>query len=246
MFYDQAGFDARFEWGVEGIWRLAPLSDTLIIVDVLSFTTAVDVAVRRGARVLPYRWRDDGAIGYARDAGALLAGGKRHPTPEEPHTLSPASLETIAFGTVIVLPSPNGSTLAQTAAELGTRVIAGCLRNAAAVGRAAHALGGVVTVIAAGERWDDGESLRPAVEDLLGAGAILSTLVASTPSPEARAALSAFESAKPDLATYLRDCASGRELIERGFARDVELAGQLDASDAVPVLVDRAFEWSFS
>ena len=48
-------------------------------------------------------------------------------------------------------------------------MIAGGLRNAAAVAAAAARAGDVVGVIAAGERWPDG-SLRPAIEDLLGAG----------------------------------------------------------------------------
>jgi phosphosulfolactate phosphohydrolase-like enzyme len=32
----------------------------------------------------------------------------------------------------------------------------------------------------------------------------------------------------------LRRCVSGRELIERGFPDDVELAGQVDVSGSVP------------
>ncbi|MDQ3547313.1 MAG: 2-phosphosulfolactate phosphatase [Chloroflexota bacterium] len=241
MFDEQAGFGARFEWGIEGVRRLGPLSDVLVIVDVLSFSTAVDIAVGRGASVLPYRWRDERAVGYARDAGALLAGGKRQPTADGPYTLSPSSLTMIPDGTLLVLPSPNGATLAQTAAELGTIVITGCLRNARAVARAARSVGGVVTVIAAGERWDDGDALRPAVEDLLGAGAILSALKPAAPSPEARAAIAAFEAAAPGLVHDLMECASGRELIERGFARDVALAAELHASGAVPLLRERAF-----
>lgn len=241
MFDEQAGFDARFEWGIEGIRRLGPLSDVLVIVDVLSFSTAVDIVVGRGACVLPYRWRDERAAGYARDADALLAGGKRHSTAGEPYTLSPSSLLAIPSGTRLVLPSPNGSMLSQAAAELAPVVITGCLRNARSVARAARSIGGVVTVVAAGERWDDGETLRPAVEDLLGAGAILSALDADAPSPEALAAIAAFEAAASDLDHHLRACASGRELIERGFERDVALASELDGSTTVPLLHKHAF-----
>ena len=30
VFYDQDGFGARFEWGIEGVRRLGPLSDVLV------------------------------------------------------------------------------------------------------------------------------------------------------------------------------------------------------------------------
>ena len=215
---EQAGFDARLEWGVEGAVMLARVCPVVAVVDVLRFTTAVEVAVARGALVLPHRWSDRAAV------------------PPGPFSLSPASLLAIPPGTRLRLPSPNGATVVLAAA--GAVVLAGCLRNASAVARAARDLGGPVGVVAAGERRPDG-GLRPAVEDLVGAGAVLHAL-AGRPSPEARAAVAAFLAAD-DLAATLADCASGRELAARGQAADLPLAAEHDVSQTVPLLRDGAF-----
>ncbi|MGH9850855.1 MAG: 2-phosphosulfolactate phosphatase [Blastocatellia bacterium] len=59
--------------------------------------------------------------------------------------------------------------------------------------------------------------------------------------PEARAAVAAYLSVKSDLKQTLRQCGSGRELIERGFERDVELASETDISDCAPILVNNAY-----
>lgn len=53
--FDQMSYRIRFEWGTEGIRRLAPRSQVVVIVDVLSFTTCVEVAVSRDVVVFPYR-----------------------------------------------------------------------------------------------------------------------------------------------------------------------------------------------
>ena len=60
-------------------------------------------------------------------------------------------------------------------------------------------------------------------ERLAGAGAVKAGLPGAR-SPEAEAACEAFRGAGADLLARLRACSSGRELIERGFASDVELA----------------------
>lgn len=39
--FEQSAYAVRFDWGLDGLACLAPLSDTVVIVDVLSFTTAV-------------------------------------------------------------------------------------------------------------------------------------------------------------------------------------------------------------
>jgi 2-phosphosulfolactate phosphatase len=95
-------------------------------------------------------------------------------------------------------------------------------------------------VVAAGERWPNG-SLRPAAEDLWGAGAVLHTLGIDDASPEARLAATAYAGVRDDLPSALTECAGGRELIEDGFPRDVEIASAVDVSEVVPLLRGEAF-----
>jgi len=235
--HDQHDFRARLDWGQTGVMILAAHADLVVIVDVLSFSTAVSVAVERGAMVIPHRFRDDTAEDFARSVGATLANADRGGSGA---TLSPASLSILHRGEQLVLPSPNGARCSVLAAEGGATVVAGCLRNASAVGRFAAAHGGTTAVIAAGETWPDG-GLRPAVEDLIGAGAVLAELDPLTLSPEARAAVAAFRAAHDDLLGMLESSASGRELIDAGFGADVAIASQVDATDLVPVLTGGAF-----
>ncbi|SDF08522.1 2-phosphosulfolactate phosphatase [Blastococcus fimeti] len=236
--WNQVRHHVRFDWGPTAAAALADDGGTLVVVDVLSFTTAVSVAVDRGTAVHPAPWRDDRAEALARDLDARLAVGRRSVTAQQPWSLSPAALRAAPAPERLVLPSPNGSAIAACARG---RVVAACLRNAGAVAGwlRDHDRAWPVTVIAAGERWPDG-SLRPALEDLLGAGAVIATLPERTWSPEAEAAAALFRATRsvPDA---VRRCASGTELIEAGFAEDVEIAVELDRSSAVPVLREGAF-----
>ena len=229
----------RCEWGRAGLAAFAPSADVVIIVDVLSFATCVAIAVSRGATVLPFGWRDARASAFAARMDATLAG----PRDDGGLSLSPASMLGLSPGTRVVLPSPNGAALSLVAGP--GHVLAGCLRNATAVARAAAPLGRRILVLPAGEQWPDG-SLRPSLEDWLGAGAILDALAdtraAGALSVEAEAARTAARAAGDALPRMLRDCASGQELVERGYAEDVRLAAERDVSDAVPVLRDGAYD----
>ncbi len=231
-YYDQRQFDVRCEWGSQGLGALAE-SDVVIVVDVLSFTTSVEIAVSRGVTVFPYPSALEVAPEYARQRNAQLA--QKRSAELGVLSLAPSSLVEADADTRLVLPSPNGSALSFQAAGGGAHVAAGCLRNASAVTKWVAAQGGSVAVIPAGERWHDG-SLRPAFEDLIEAGALIRELPGQR-SPEAQAAAAAFEHAELELAERLQACSSGRELIDRGFERDVELASELNVSETVPVLL---------
>lgn len=234
----QDDYDRRLEWGPPAAGGLS--EGYAVIVDVLRFSTAVEAATSRGAAVYPYRWRDDSAEAFARTVGATLAGSD----PTGP-SLSPATLLRLTGDDAVVLPSPNGSTCAALAVEAGATPIAGCLRNAPAIADYLRDAGrpgpepGPVTVIPCGERWPDG-SLRPCVEDYLGAGAVLSHL-GGRPSPEARVAIAAWEHSRGDIEDILLHSASGKELVSKGLVEDVRYASRYGASNAVPILRRGAF-----
>ncbi len=134
----------------------------------------------------------------------------------------------------------DGSTWATVAAEAGSRVFASCICNAGAVAERVRSLEGPLTVVACGERWPDG-SLRPCVEDLLGAGALLCRLPGSR-SPEAESAVDAWLAAESrGLARTLAACGSARELRAKGHEEDVTYASEHDVSAVVPVLADGRF-----
>lgn len=198
----------------------------------------MDVAVARGAIVYPFAFGDGSAAAKAAiTIGSEVAGPRGN--IEYRFSMSPSSLFAIEAGTKLVLPSPNGSAI--SAAARTVPVLAGCLRNARAVASRAAALaqGSAVAVIPAGERWPDG-SLRPSIEDLIGAGAIIEALGLPC-SPEAAVAREVFCGVRPRLGELLRGCVSGQELIDQGYAQDVEVAVELNVSTAAPLLVNGAY-----
>jgi 2-phosphosulfolactate phosphatase len=226
------------DWGTTGAAAIAAGAHVAVVVDVLSFTTTLTVAVDRGFTVYPFRWKDDRAAAFAAERDATLAVGR---SLRMGVSLSPASVRSATGVERLVLPSPNGSAISTALAGSGASVVGASLRNRSAVARwlaPRVADGASVAVVAAGERWPDG-SLRPAVEDLWGAGAVLAALVdlgASDLSPEARVAEQAFRAVTHQLPAALRECASGRELDAIGFGVDVDMAAEVDTSDVVPIL----------
>jgi 2-phosphosulfolactate phosphatase len=264
MEHAQRDVTVRMDWGLRGAEAVGADAAIAVVVDVLSFTTTLTVAVDAGAEVYPFRWKDASALEFAREHDAVLAVGRFEARDAEPAggvpravSLSAASLKGATGLERIVLPSPNGSTLAHALADGGATVVGAALRNRSAVARwiadmlAAAAVPDpadgarlpAVAVVAAGERWPDG-SLRPAVEDLWGAGAViaaLSELGIGDQSPESWTAEAAFRGVEESLAAELADCASGQELATAGFGEDVAIAAELDSSNCVPVLIGERF-----
>ena len=155
--------------------------------------------------------------------------------------------------------SSNGAAVVAAASGAAT-VFVGGLRNASAVARAVMAIQDErrqrtsVAVIAAGELSPDG-GLRFAIEDQLGAGAIIAALgdlgIDHT-SPEAAVAAESARGLRRALRHLLSASGSGRELVD-GVASTARMeasgivpasaaaAAELDAVDVVPVLRDGRF-----
>jgi 2-phosphosulfolactate phosphatase len=246
--FSQDGYALRFDWGASGAERSH--ADLAVVVDVLSFSTSVSIAVDRGMLVYPCRSAGEAARALAREHDAVLAMGRLEAfrSRSDVPSLSPAALLGCRPFPRLVLPSPNGSSICEALQHRRIGVAIGCLRNASAAARhVRNALeaGRTVSVIAAGELWAGESALRPCLEDHLGAGAVLAPLVSAglddVMSPEARAAAQLFSTLSTGLGHTIRDCVSGRELRARGFGADADAAAELDASDQVPVLSGGAF-----
>ncbi|MCH6232012.1 2-phosphosulfolactate phosphatase [Microbacterium sp. CFH 31415] len=149
--------------------------------------------------------------------------------------------------------SINGAAVAEAAAGSGATVLLGGLRNASAVARAVmtiqHHRGDrtSIAVIACGERVsaDAVAPLRFAVEDLMGAGAVVDALAElgiDHSSPDAAVAGEGFRALRGAARHLVTASGSGRELEAAGRRDEVLAAAAVDAASVVPVLREGAFE----
>lgn len=143
----QSAHRLRFDWGLRGAEALTGDADVPVVVDVLSFTTTLSVALDAGVVVLPYRWRDATASSYAAKHRAVLAVG-RHRAGAGQFSLSPQSLRAPELPELLVLPSPNGVSIVLQVGAQSTMCSAACLRNASRRWRS-----GSLLVARARPRW---------------------------------------------------------------------------------------------
>lgn len=252
--FAQEGFRCRLEWGRRGAQAAADRGDLLVVVDTLRFSTTAITAVHHGVTLFPCLWDED--ILTLAQRVAAVPGGHRAGEDSQ-FTLSPLCYLDVQAGTRVALASPNGATCARYA-EAVPYLFVGAFLNARAVANRVDELlrasDLAVTVLACGERWRNASQegdLRFAVEDYLGAGAILASLADNRDchqsgfnhslSPEAVVCSSAFravasEMGNDDLTTLLLECGSGRELQARGLAADVRHAARLNLYDTVPMM----------
>lgn len=240
----------RLEWGPHGLRSLASTCEVIVVVDVLWFSTVISLVT---------------------EAGAIAVLDRRHGPSTETAAANPTELFDIALSAGrdqrLEIPDPNHAVMALAAADYGAQhVLAGCLRNARATAGIIEHLAGpdaAVGFVVVGERWRHQTGpLRPAVEDLLGAGAIIAALDPSAAvggtrsSPEAAAARASYLDARPLMTDALvrsttararrelRPTESNDDTTDGGHdpGEDlIMLASAVDVTDTAAVLIDGAF-----
>ena len=216
-----------------------PATDSLaraqvVVLDVLRASTTIITTLAHGARDV----RLFADVDSARTAAAslpkpVLLGGERNCLRIDGFDLGNSPAEYLAEkvgGATLCLTTTNG-TLAALAAQQAADIYIGALVNA---GATAHALIPRITerdtlLLCAGTAG------RPAIEDVIGAGAILWQLLEQTHSPAlpftdtAWMAYQTFAAVRHFLPAALRLGQGGINLIEAGLEDDIDLCARLDA-----------------
>src|SRR5262245_61510127 len=152
--FGQRQYRCRLDWGGRGAAAAAARGDLLVVVDTLTFSTAVASALHCGAVVFPCLPSDEERV--AKEVGAEAA-VKRQDVPRRGRfSLSPETLLAAGPGARVALGSPNGAACCLLGRDAPAVVVAS-LVNARAVARFVSsrlAKGNqAVTLLACGERW---------------------------------------------------------------------------------------------
>jgi 2-phosphosulfolactate phosphatase len=208
----------------------------VVVLDVLRATTSMAAALAVGVKEI----RIFGDVASAQQAAkaysgeSLLCGEVRClPPPGFDLGNSPGAFGTIHAGRTVFMSTTNG-TRGIIAARNAKVVLTGAIVNAAAVAARLHDLQMNATLLCAGTNG------RVAMEDLIGAGAILHALqehqAITLASDVARLALRLFGATRDALREALADAQGGRNVIEAGLPGDIDFAARLNSISAVGIV----------
>jgi 2-phosphosulfolactate phosphatase len=212
----------------------------VVAIDVLRATTTIVTALANGAAAVVPVLDPEDAVEVAKRLGRdrVLLCGERGSVLIKGFDLdnSPASYaREVVEGKTLVFTTTNG-TRALRAGTAAASVRAGALVNRAAVADALVREQGEIALLCAGVHG------RFALEDALGAGALVDALVAREPALElhdgARAAALLYRAVASRLAEAVASADHAHALAELGFAGDIERCATLDVIDTVPILRD--------
>ena len=213
-----------------------------VVVDILRASSSIVALLQSGVPAIVPAANVEQALGLRQRLPDHLLCGEVNglPPPGFDYGNSPAEFAALdAGGRPAILATSNGTRVLNQLSE-APAVLVGALLNREAVARAVLALArehsrNAMVVCAASP---GGRAI--ALEDALGAGAIIEAALrlddSLQPTDAARFARDAFLARRDGLAQALASARHGAELIEAGFETDVEYCAQLDVSSIVPVL----------
>src|SRR5215510_10651969 len=137
--FTQDPYRCRLDWGRQGTRMAAERGDILVVVDVLSFSTATITAISNGGIIYPCSYHDEDPALYAQRLGAELAVSRQDVPAKGRFSLAPATFEQIEPGTRVVLASPNGGTCSYYGRKV-PYLFVGALVNARATAAAVTSL----------------------------------------------------------------------------------------------------------
>lgn len=208
----------------------------VVVFDVLRATTSITAALAAGVKsihIFPtVRQAAEAKTGNLADA---LLCGEQNCLPPSGFDLgnSPRAFNRSLHGGRDILMSTTNGTRAILAASTARRVFAGALVNAAAVARTLHRENLPVTLLCAGT---DG---AVAMEDILGAGAVIDSLIAlggvRFGSDAGQIAHRLFLATRDDLPAALRSARGGSNLIQASLSQDIDFCAGLNVLQVVGV-----------
>jgi 2-phosphosulfolactate phosphatase len=210
------------------------------VVDVLRASTTIAVALANGAAgVIPVAEPGDAiALGHRLGRDRVLFCGERNAERIDGFDLdnSPSSFtpEAIA-GKTLIMTTTNGTRALSTVATAATVRTAALVNRTAVADALAHEEGAIAIVCA-------GDADGFALEDAIGAGALVDTLLTLIGEVElrdgARAAALLYRSIAGRLADAVASSDHAQALSRQGFAHDVTRCAALDTVTVVPTLRD--------
>ncbi len=213
----------------------------MVVIDQLRASTTMTAALAAGASaVVPCASVEHARALRERLASVpVLLGGERGGVRIPGFDLGNSPLEYTplsVLGRVVVFTTTNGTGALERAIQAGaSRVIIGCLANAAAVVRTLASESRAIHLLCAGTR---GET---SLEDALTAGAIGEMLAlgghAWSDDDEGRLMAGAWRDAStsgPRLLQSMRESRGGRDLVKLGFEADIEFCTRVGVWDDVP------------
>jgi 2-phosphosulfolactate phosphatase len=203
---------------------------SVVVFDVLRATTTMTAALAAGVKEI-HVFPDTASVRKSASEvglfrGALMCGEERCLRPEGFDLGNSPGAFTREYTDRTVFMSTTNGTRAILAAQGAALLLAGALVNASAVAAVLADAGMDVTLLCAGTNG------RVAMEDVIGAGAVLTALGrkahAVPASDAARIAVHLYETAKNDLPRVLAEGDGGRNVIAAGLREDIAFCASVD------------------